>query len=82
MKTKRQQRETIKAERQAAEWNKAHEVGTSVTYWPGIREGAGDVSRTRTKAQLLGGHTAVVWIEARPDCIALSHIEAAGGAKE
>lgn len=65
-------RETAAVER----FNEAHEIGTAVRYWTGLRAGAGALSKTRTPAQLLGGHTAVVWVEGHPACIALTHIEA------
>jgi hypothetical protein len=55
-------------------WNEQHPVGTSVRYWTGDRQGDGKVSRTRSRADLLGGHTAVVWVEGHGACIALSHI--------
>lgn len=56
-------------------WNAAHPVGTPVQYWPGVREGDGWLSRTRTAAEVLGGHTPVVWVEGASSCIALTHIE-------
>ncbi|MFD1546953.1 hypothetical protein [Nonomuraea guangzhouensis] len=57
-----------------AGWNATVPVGTPVRYWTGWREGDGKTSRTRTAAQLLGGHTAVVWVEGEVSCIALSHV--------
>ncbi|MEU4231122.1 hypothetical protein AB0F17_43095 [Nonomuraea sp. NPDC026600] len=57
------------------EWNAAYPVGQPVRYWTGWREGEGRRSRTRTPAQLLGGHTAVVWMEGESSCVALSHVE-------
>ncbi len=58
-----------------AEWNAAHPVGTPVRYWTGLRKGDGVASVTRTEAQLLGGHTPVVWVEGEGACIALTHVE-------
>ncbi|BAL87339.1 hypothetical protein AMIS_21190 [Actinoplanes missouriensis 431] len=55
-------------------FNDAVPVGTPVRYWTGVRQGEGKVSRTRTPAELLSGHTAVVWVEGEGSCIALSHI--------
>lgn len=67
---------TPTAEHAAARaFNDAHPVGTLVRYWKGVREGDGKVSRTRTAAQLLSGHTAVVWVEHEGACIALTHIQ-------
>lgn len=50
-------------------------VGTPVRYWPGVREGDGILSRTRSRADLLGGHTPVAWVEGHGACIALSHVQ-------
>lgn len=56
-------------------WNQRFPVGTAVRYWTGLREGIGKLSKTRSEAQVLGGHTAVVWIENQVGCVALSHVE-------
>ncbi|GAA2701394.1 hypothetical protein GCM10010412_099140 [Nonomuraea recticatena] len=56
-------------------WNAAVPVGTPVRYWSGYREGEGKTSRTRTTAELLGGHTAVVWLEDVAGCVSLTHVE-------
>jgi len=70
-------RRTPKQEAQAVNaFNKKNPVGTQVHYWTGMREGNGRISKTRTKASVLSGHTAVVWVEDHPACIALTHIEA------
>lgn len=50
-------------------------IGSPVRYWTMLREGEGKTSQTRSEAQLLSGHTAVVWVEDHPACIALSHIQ-------
>lgn len=57
-------------------FNAAHPPGTPVKFWPTVR-GWGEPHRstTRTVAQMLQGHTAVVWVEGRGDCIALTHID-------
>ena len=56
-------------------WNRDCLIGTRVRYWTGVREGEGKVSTTRSKAEVLGGHTAVVWIEGVAGCVALSHVK-------
>lgn len=69
--------QVIKAHRQQVEANGFNErfpIGTPVRYWTGVREGEGKVSKTRTEAQVLGGHTAVVWVEDEASCIALTHV--------
>lgn len=66
------------AEAAAEAWNDAHAVGTPVRYWTGLREGDGAVSVTRWPASVLGGHTAVVWVEHEGACIALTHVDPIG----
>ncbi|MEU9444603.1 hypothetical protein AB0D42_27730 [Streptomyces sp. NPDC048304] len=65
---------------EAEAWNLAHPVGTPVVAYPGCRpEFAADAPRivtsTRSKATVLGGHTAVVWVHGHSACIALSHVD-------
>lgn len=57
------------------EWNAANPIGTKVRYWTGVIEGSGKKSTTRTTAQMLSEHTAVVWVEGCAGCISLSHVE-------
>ena len=56
-------------------FNAQHPVGTAVRYWRGVRAGEGVLSATRSPAALLGGHTAVVWVEGHTACLALTHVE-------
>jgi len=66
---------TRKAQAEALEFNDRHAVGQAVRFWKGRKAGDGQVSRTRTEAQVLGGHTAVVWLRDAAGCVALSHVE-------
>jgi hypothetical protein len=68
-------RSTLPPKALARKFNQRFPIGTRVRYWIGRREGSGQVSATRTEAQVLGGHTAVVWVEGRSECFALSHVE-------
>jgi hypothetical protein len=56
-------------------FNRDNMIGTFVRYWTGVRQGVGKVSTTRTAAELLSGHTPVVWVAAEASCIALTHVE-------
>lgn len=62
------------------DFNRCTPIGSPVRYWPGFREGDGKQSRTRSTAEVLGGHTPVVWVEGEAACIALTHVEVLGGA--
>jgi hypothetical protein len=61
-----------------AKWNAANQVGAEVEYWPGIRSDAQPPrsGKTSTVAQVLGGHTAGVYVEPG-GFIALDHVRAA-----
>ncbi|MFF2502133.1 hypothetical protein ACFVTY_01870 [Streptomyces sp. NPDC058067] len=65
--------------REAAEFNARYPVGTPVNAYPGCRPEYGPGERietvTRSRASVLSGHTAVVWVEGHSACIALSHID-------
>jgi hypothetical protein len=56
-------------------FNKDNPVGSRVRYWTGVREGDGILSKVRAPAEILGNHTAVVWVDGRSDCIALTHVQ-------
>jgi hypothetical protein len=56
-------------------WNKRVVVGTHVRYWTGVREDEPKTGETRSQAQLLGGHTPVVWVTGHAACIALTHVD-------
>ncbi|EMO0332524.1 hypothetical protein [Pseudomonas aeruginosa] len=59
-----------------AAWNSAYPAGTEVDYR--FHRGATPKrTRTTTEAQMLGGHTAVVWLAGVSGCVALSHCEPA-----
>lgn len=64
-------------ERECSEWNAKHPVGTKVKYHHVIDEAAHTVHATRTKAQVLSGHTAVVWLEGVSGCVCLEACEPA-----
>jgi hypothetical protein len=62
------------------EWNARYPVGTPVVAYPVGRpeDFPNDeriVTRTRSKASVLGGHTAVVWVEGHSACINLTHVD-------
>ena len=46
------------------QFNKICPIGTHVLYWPGVREGEGRKSVTRSAAWLLGGHSPSSWSRA------------------
>lgn len=59
---------------QVEQFNHLCPVGTPVLYWPGVREGEGRKSVTRTPAWMMGGDTPVVSVEGYAGGIALTHV--------
>lgn len=68
----------------ADRWNALYPVGSPVTAYPGCRPEDDSkctrlVTRTRSAASVLGGHTAVVWVEGHGACIKLTHVDPQSG---
>jgi hypothetical protein len=64
----------------AEQFNARYPVGTPVVAYPGARpeDAPNDerlITRTRSKAEVLGGHTDVVWVDGHGACIALTHVD-------
>jgi hypothetical protein len=75
--------ERMDSEEAVRQFNEYHPVGTEVRYWTGPREGEpSGRGPTRSPAELLGGHTPVVWVVGHPACIALSHVDVVGAPVE
>ncbi len=71
-------RRSIPAEeqRKVNDFNRLYPVGTVLRYWRGEKRGeSSGAGRSYAAANVLSGHTAVVWIEGCSGCIALSHVE-------
>ncbi len=58
-------------QRKCDAWNAANPIGTIVKYHPVIGNPEYRVRKTRTAAQLLSGHTPVLWLEGESGCVAL-----------
>ena len=52
-------------------WNAAHPIGSTVRYHHIIDDSAFTVHKTCTMAEVLSGHTPVVWLEGVSDCVCL-----------
>lgn len=58
---------------EVAMFNKAFKVGDRVRYQSYKPDGPITEYVTRTPAEVLSGHTAVVWLEGKSGCVAVSH---------
>lgn len=70
-------------QRTVAVFNARHPIGTPVIAYPGARpedipSATRLITRTRSHAQVLGGHTDVVWVDGHEACIALTHVDVFG----
>ena len=55
---------------QVAEWNATVSIGQEVDYL-GYPDAAPQRFKTRSAAEVLSGHTAVVWLEGKSGCVTL-----------
>ncbi|MCC9290078.1 hypothetical protein [Pseudomonas aeruginosa] len=58
---------------QCEAWNKLHGIATQIAYEEVRREGESHRGRTTTEAQVLGGHSAVIWLERKSGSVSLEH---------
>ncbi|MEH0657673.1 hypothetical protein QA860_08000 [Streptomyces stelliscabiei] len=70
----------------ADDFNARYQVGTLVFAYPGARpedypQATRLVTKTRSRASVLGGHTDVVWVDGHSACIALTHVDVVTGAE-
>lgn len=61
-------------QQQVDAWNRAHQVGTPVI----VTKDGGEQIETTTcsEAEVLGGHSAVIWLEGISGCYALERVAA------
>lgn len=66
-------------EKQCAIWNAAYPIGTTVSFEFIRGEGETYRGKSKTEAQVMGGHTAVIWLEGKSGCLNLDHCTAVAG---
>ena len=66
-----------KLEQEVAAFNRRFSVGDPVDYYETVDDiehtGISHRYATRTPAQILSGHTAVVWLDGKSGCVCCSH---------
>ncbi len=70
-----------KMQAECDEWNDKHPVGASVM----LKKDGHDepvATATRSRAQVLSGHSVVIWLEGVSGCYLLSHVRAASTPEE
>jgi hypothetical protein len=68
---KRSEAKAVKLQRQCDDWNANHPIGSVVCYHSIIGEAPYKLYSTCTPAQVLEGHTAVVWLHRKTGCVCL-----------
>lgn len=63
-------------QKQCDAWNAKHPVGTTISYEE--IQGRGETHRgaSVSEAQVMGGHSAVIWIDGKSGCVDLDHCTA------
>lgn len=63
---------TAKLQKQCDAWNKKYPVGTPVVL---LKDGGENISTvTRSQAEILSGHSAVIWLEGVSGCYLLERV--------
>lgn len=60
-------------QKEADAFNAQVKIGDEVIYHEVIGDGKPQRFRTRTEAQVLSGHTSVVWLDGKSGCVCTSH---------
>lgn len=63
-------------QRQVDSWNAKHKVGTLVSFEEIVGDGETHRAATRAEATVLGGHTAVIFLEGKGGLVDLGHCKA------
>jgi hypothetical protein len=63
-------------QKQCDKWNAANPEGTTVSYESIIGQGETFRGKSKSEAQVLSGHTAVIWLEGKSGCVCLDHCTA------
>lgn len=75
MATKRRRQSLREMELEVENWNLKHEVGAAVVVT--MDSGEDRATFTRSKAEILSGHTPVIWLVGISGCYILSRVRAA-----
>ncbi|RUT30909.1 hypothetical protein WG29040_23510 [Pseudomonas sp. PAMC 29040] len=60
-------------QKQCDVWNAANPEGTTVSFEEIVGEGETFRGKSNSAAQVLSGHTAVIWLEGKSGCVCLEH---------
>ena len=63
-------------QRQCDQWNAAHDVGVTVSYEEIVGDGETHRAPSYSLAQVLSGHSPVIWLEGKRGCVHLDHCTA------
>lgn len=60
-------------QKQCDNWNAKHPVGKAIVYESIRGEGESHRGESTSEAEVLGGHSAVIWISGKSGCVDLDH---------
>lgn len=60
-------------------WNARHPLGTQIVFENIRGEGESARGNTTSEAQVMGGHSAVIWFDGKSGCVDLDHCMALAG---
>lgn len=63
-------------QQQCDKWNVANQVGTTVSFEELVGRGETFRGKSASEAQVMGGHSAVIWLEGKSGCVDLGHCTA------
>jgi hypothetical protein len=66
-------RKLAKLQAEVDAFNRRFSVGDPVDYLEVLADGKSQRLTTRSEAQILSGHTAVVWLNGKSGCVCCSH---------
>jgi hypothetical protein len=69
----RERKTQAQLQRDCDVFNKAFPVGSPVLYEEVVGLSDAKLYATRSEAQVLSGHTAVVWLEGKSGCVCIDH---------
>lgn len=69
-------------QKQCDKWNAKSPIGTTVAFEEIVGRGETFRGKSSSEAQVMGGHSAVIWLDGKSGCVDLEHCTAVAGDTE
>ena len=63
-------------QKQCDKWNAKSPIGTAVSYESIVGRGETFRGKSSSEAEVMGGHSAVIWLYGKSGCVSLAHCTA------